>query len=98
MFLGGANVNGSGAREFNGLEAQIDDGTNVTTFQGLTRSTYPDVLYSQIIDSSTYTAGVRRVVGEHHRLRRFALLGARGRQAERVARQPQRPAVLLEQR
>lgn len=55
MFLGGTNVNGSGSREFNGLEAQIDDGTNVTTFQGLTRSSYPDVLYSQIVDSSTYT-------------------------------------------
>lgn len=55
MFLGGSNVNGSGSREFNGLEAQIDDGTNVTTFQGLTRSSYPDVLYSQIVDSSAYT-------------------------------------------
>lgn len=58
LFLGGANVNGSGSKEFNGLEAQIDDGTNVTTFQGLTRSSYPDVLYSQIVDSSTYLPAV----------------------------------------
>lgn len=65
MFIGGANVNGSGSREFNGLEAQIDDGTNVTTFQGLTRSSYPDVLYSQIVDSSTYTAGPSAVLSEN---------------------------------
>jgi hypothetical protein len=54
VFLGDVNVYGQGARDFMGLEGHIDDGTNVTTYQGLTRSSYTDVLYSQIIDSSTY--------------------------------------------
>jgi hypothetical protein len=36
-------VNGSGAREMMGLEGIIDDGTNVATFQGLTRTTYPEL-------------------------------------------------------
>jgi hypothetical protein len=54
VFLGDANVNSSGAREIMGLEGHIDDGTNVTTYQALTRSTYKSVLYGQIIDSTTY--------------------------------------------
>jgi hypothetical protein len=63
MFLGGSNVNGAG-KEFMGLEGMIDDGTNVSTFQGITRSGYPDVLYSQIVDSSTYTGGAASVLSE----------------------------------
>jgi hypothetical protein len=51
LFLGDTNVNGSGSREMMGLEGIIDDGTNVATFQGLTRSTYPE-LNGQIIDST----------------------------------------------
>jgi hypothetical protein len=51
VFLGDANVNGSGSREMMGLEGIIDDGTNVSTFQGLSRTTYPE-LKSQIVDSS----------------------------------------------
>lgn len=58
VFLGSANVNGSGAREITGLEAHLDDGTNVSTYQGVTRSTYSDVLYSQIINSTTSYGGV----------------------------------------
>jgi hypothetical protein len=52
IFLGDANVNGSGAREMMGLEGIIDDGTNLTAFQGLTRATYPE-LNAQIVDAST---------------------------------------------
>jgi hypothetical protein len=51
IFLGDANVNGSGAREMMGLEGIIDDGTNVATFQGLARATYPE-LNGQIIDAA----------------------------------------------
>lgn len=51
LFLGDANVQGSGAREMTGLEAIIDDGTNVATFQTLARATFPE-MKGQIIDSS----------------------------------------------
>jgi hypothetical protein len=51
VFLGDANVNGSGSREMMGLEGIIDDGTNVSTFQTLSRTTYPE-LNAQIVDSS----------------------------------------------
>ncbi len=51
LFLGDANVNGSGSREMMGLEGIIDDGTNVATFQGLARSSFPE-LNAQVIDSS----------------------------------------------
>lgn len=54
VFVGDANVFGKGARELTGLEAHIDDGSNVTTYQGLTRSSYQSVLYSQIVDSTAY--------------------------------------------
>lgn len=54
VFVGDANTFGKGARELTGLEAHIDDGTNVSTYQGLTRSSYQSVLYAQIIDSTTY--------------------------------------------
>jgi hypothetical protein len=57
VFLGSANVNGSGSRELMGLEGHLDDGTNVSTYQGLTRSSYPDVLYAQIVDSTTSYGG-----------------------------------------
>lgn len=49
--LGDAGVNGFGAKEVTGLEAIIDDGTNVATFQGLSRTTYPE-LRAQILDGS----------------------------------------------
>lgn len=51
LFLGDTNVNSSGAREMMGLEGIIDDGTNLATFQGLTRASYPE-LSSQIVDST----------------------------------------------
>jgi hypothetical protein len=51
IFLGDANVNGSGTREMMGFEGIIDDGTNVATFQGLARSSYPQ-MNGQIVDSS----------------------------------------------
>jgi len=57
VFVGSANVNGSGAREIMGLEGHLDDGTNVATYQGITRSNYPDVLYAQIINSTTSYSG-----------------------------------------
>lgn len=56
VFLGDANVNGSGTREMIGLEAIVDDGTNVATFQTLTRSSYPE-LNSQIVDASAASWG-----------------------------------------
>lgn len=52
LFLGDTNVNSSGAREMMGLEGIIDDGTNLATFQGLTRANYPE-LNAQIVDSTT---------------------------------------------
>lgn len=53
IFLGDGNVQGSGTREFQGgLEAAIDNGTNVATFQGLARTTYPE-MNGQIVDSTT---------------------------------------------
>jgi len=51
VFLGDANVYGYSTREMMGLEGIIDDGTNVATFQGLSRTTYPE-LKAQIIDST----------------------------------------------
>ena len=55
VFVGGANTYGCGAREFMGLEGIVDDGTNLSTFQTLTRSSYPDILNAQVVDSTTYT-------------------------------------------
>lgn len=54
VFLGDANVNSSGSKEVMGLEGHLDNGTNVTTYQGLTRASYTSALYAQIIDSTTY--------------------------------------------
>jgi hypothetical protein len=51
LFLGDNNVQGIGTREIMGFEGGIDDGTNVPTFQGLSRTTYME-LQAQIIDSS----------------------------------------------
>lgn len=51
LFLGDANVQGFGSREMMGLEGIIDDGTNVGTFQTLSRTTYPE-LKGQIVDAS----------------------------------------------
>lgn len=55
IFIGDANVNGSAStganREMMGLEGIIDDGTNIATFQGLSRTTYPE-LKAQVVDSS----------------------------------------------
>jgi hypothetical protein len=52
VFLGDTNVQGIGTREMMGLEGIIDDGTNVATFQGLTRSSFPQELNGQVIDST----------------------------------------------
>lgn len=52
IFLGDANVNGSGSREMMGLEGIIDDGTNLSSFQGLVRATYPE-LNAQVVDASS---------------------------------------------
>lgn len=51
LFIGDANVNGSGAREMMGFEGAIDDGTNVSTFQGLVRADFPE-MNAQIVDAS----------------------------------------------
>jgi hypothetical protein len=52
IFLGDANVQGSGAREMMGLEGIIDNGTNLAAFQGITtRSDFPE-LTSQIVDAT----------------------------------------------
>lgn len=53
VFLGDANVNSAG-KAYMGLEGMIDDGTNLSSFQGLTRASYPELLNSQIVDASTY--------------------------------------------
>lgn len=52
VFLGDANVNGSGTRESMGLEGIVDDGSILSTFQGLSRSTYPK-MQGQVIDSTS---------------------------------------------
>src|SRR5690242_7134667 len=52
IFMGTANVNGSGSVEAMGLEGIVDDGTNVATFQGLSRTTYLK-MNAQIIDAAT---------------------------------------------
>lgn len=57
VFLGDDNVNSSGTREIMGLEGIIDDGTNVPTFQTLSRTTYPE-LKAQIIDATDGFGGV----------------------------------------
>jgi hypothetical protein len=54
--LGDANVNSFGTKEIMGLEGILDDGTNVATFQGLSRSTYPE-MNAQIIDAASSTYG-----------------------------------------
>ena len=51
-FLGDANVNSAGTKESMGLEGIVDDGTNVATFQGLSRTTY-DQMNAQIVNSTT---------------------------------------------
>lgn len=51
IFLGDGNVQSAGVREMMGLEGIIDDGTNLSTFQGVTRASFPE-LNSQIIDST----------------------------------------------
>lgn len=63
IFLGDANVNGSGTREIMGLEGIVDDGTNVATFQGLARATYPE-LNAQIIDSTSASLGFGSTLSE----------------------------------
>lgn len=56
VFLGDANVNGSGSRETMGLEGIVDDGTNVATFQGITRSSNPK-FNAQIVAADTAQSG-----------------------------------------
>lgn len=55
--LGGTNVTSFGSNEIMGLEGMLDDGTNLTTFQGVTRSAYPSVMNAQIVDSTTTYGG-----------------------------------------
>lgn len=55
VFLGDANVISAG-KEIMGLEGIIDDGTNLTTIQGLSRTTYGE-LKAQVIDASSGTYG-----------------------------------------
>ena len=57
IFMGTANVNGSGSVEAMGLEGIVDDGTNVATFQGLSRSTYLK-MNAQIINAATAQSNV----------------------------------------
>lgn len=52
VFLGDANVQGSGTKENMGLEGIVDDGTNVPTFQGLSRTTYP-LMQARMINAAT---------------------------------------------
>lgn len=54
VFVGDANVNGSGTREPMGLLGIVDDGTVLATFQGLSRTTYPR-MQAHIIDSTSGT-------------------------------------------
>lgn len=54
--LGDLNVNSFGTKEMMGLEGIIDDGTNVATFQTLSRSQYPE-MNAQVIDASTSAYG-----------------------------------------
>lgn len=51
LFVGDANGFGSGSKEIMGLEGHVDDGTNVATYQGLSRTTYPR-LKAQALDAS----------------------------------------------
>lgn len=64
VFLGSANVTSNGTREIMGLEGIIDDGTNLSTFQGLTRASYPDVMNAQVVDSTTQTVAASGVLSE----------------------------------
>lgn len=52
VFLGDANIQSSGARECMGFEGLIDDGNVLSSIQGLSRTTYPE-LKSQVIDSTS---------------------------------------------
>lgn len=56
VFLGDANVNGSGSRESMGLLGIVDDGTVVATFQGLARASYPR-MKAQIVNAATANSG-----------------------------------------
>lgn len=56
VFIGDANVNGSGTRESMGLLGIVDDGTIVSTFQGLARATYPR-MKAQIVAADTAQGG-----------------------------------------
>lgn len=56
VFLGDANLAPSGAKDPMGLEGIVDDGTNVATFQGLSRTTYPK-MKGQVFDSTTLSFG-----------------------------------------
>jgi len=56
VFLGDSNLVPSGTKDPMGLEGIIDDGTNVATFQGLSRSTYLK-MQGQVIDSTSLSFG-----------------------------------------
>lgn len=55
VFLGDTQIV-SAAKDIMGLEGIIDDGTNVGTFQGLSRTTYAE-LQAQVIDSTSGSFG-----------------------------------------
>lgn len=55
IFLGDTQIV-SAAKDIMGLEGIIDDGTNLGTIQGLSRTTYQE-LNAQVIDASTATFG-----------------------------------------
>lgn len=56
VFLGDANLVPSGTKDPMGLEGIVDDGTNVATFQGLSRTTYPK-MQGQVVDSTSLSFG-----------------------------------------
>lgn len=55
--LGDANVNGFGSKENMGLLGIVDDGTNLSSLQGLSRTTYP-LMQAQIINAATANGGI----------------------------------------
>ncbi len=57
VVLGGANANSFGSKENMGLEGIVDDGTNIATFQGLSRTTYKS-MQGQVLDSTTANGSI----------------------------------------
>lgn len=57
VFLGDANVTSNGVKDNMGLEGIVDDGTNVATFQGLSRTTFKG-MQGQVVNSLTANGGI----------------------------------------